>query len=1199
MKTKIPPPPPLRRARTNVVVEQIESKKGDNAASIKSEQNYFDIQQVDTRKTEPAPTKESFRRWEDKESIAEASDPTSDFTVEETPENEDMDDVDDSPSEVKSQPAIALATLNRGTIQEEAKGTPIVESRRPSNTNDGKPLDQPQKLVSPRQEYESARRSSSSTYRTSLENTEIVAESPRQNQQQQQTLQGTFSTPRTYRQTSQAVPEQHEGQNRYYQQPPHAQRRPDQYRDPPPRSSPQQQQQQRMASRGSSPTSKFFKSVWGNVEKGLDELANIEGSITRRAERLVSSAASYTSVSSAVSSASKILSSKPNDSNQSKRQIPTRTKQEEAAAKAAANASPFAHLGQKYKAVQTQRQTNPDVTSKLIRANGGASAPYGQTPSQPALSTQMDPRGQAPASPQPPSEQSQRPPQQPGPVEQGNDQSNQSHSYGSNPYTQSGQLQRQLPQKKIDPHSRESRIPWETSPSKTPRPSQNQPRSVGRFEEESTSWKEKISGLIPRVRVPNPAKLFRFRRTKSYQYASMDAWNDDDEDSRRGFFGLFRRKKSNPSSVTRLSTSSSQGSSSGETMTPPLASLMNRSKNAKTTSLLAESDEKKSRSMGRFHAAFDFAFVMFLVLGMQQLPGLDSLAVATSLAEFTSETLPNIASILSHSFDTWAPFWFAYAYLTKATRNILLEPKVTELASSVASSVEDDSLYAQLYLRLVAALPMDVKLPARMNEAAASQIKCLVSTARLNSFVTMILSLLVVMTVSVLRPALVAIGTSFFKLITLDEWRSWPIDWASLVGQYKVVFSSLYVSVETWIANGLVNVLDNPLTVAFKVSIFGSLLLATLIPRIEGRREIVLENDDDESEMPTESAEQLSKLGASSASRLTMLSENGSVENVLERWRMARVPSLETTSDVSIASVIRLVGYFLLTGIVTLAPLLVSFFVGGFSNSPLAHTGLQWDSGLDVSVILLYVFFLLYNALRESVLSSNSLPYAKSFLSELSKTLEEMHQSDRQTDLKFMASVSASAGLTVKDLWAAHTSKRAWAVRGASLECRNGEILAVLGDDGSGKTRLLTTIAESLVVPPKRSLTSNKVRGLVTVGGLDASKWDNRLLKRRLGILLSDVRTAGDTATLFSGWTMEEILEPVDGIRASSHALSSSEKSSIVLGLKVRRNQFVTGSHVLVGSAFLSPHFRLLDHGTVYRAHPETPVQVVDCHHCQ
>jgi len=141
--------------------------------------------------------------------------------------------------------------------------------------------------------------------------------------------------------------------------------------------------------------------------------------------------------------------------------------------------------------------------------------------------------------------------------------------------------------------------------------------------------------------------------------------------------------------------------------------------------------------------------------------------------------------------------------------------------------------------------------------------------------------------------------------------------------------------------------------------------------------------------------------------------------------------------------------------------------------------------------------------------------------------------------------------LAVRDLWAAHTTKRAWAVRGASLECRNGEVLAVLGDDSSGKTRLLTTIAESLITPPKRSCTTNKVRGLVAIGGLDASKWDKQSLKRRLGILLSDVCTLGDTASIFSGCTLEEILEPVDGVHSSPRTLTSSEKSAILLGLKI------------------------------------------------
>jgi hypothetical protein len=66
------------------------------------------------------------------------------------------------------------------------------------------------------------------------------------------------------------------------------------------------------------------------------------------------------------------------------------------------------------------------------------------------------------------------------------------------------------------------------------------------------------------------------------------------------------------------------------------------------------------------------------------------------------------------------------------------------------------------------------------------------------------------------------------------------------------------------------------------------------------------------------------------------------------------------------------------------------------------------------------------------------------------------------------------------------------------------------------------------------------------------------MLKRRLGVLLSDVRMTADSASLFSGWTMEEILEPVDPQRSQSQInplqrkLTSGEKSSMLLALKVR-----------------------------------------------
>jgi ABC-type protease/lipase transport system fused ATPase/permease subunit len=206
-------------------------------------------------------------------------------------------------------------------------------------------------------------------------------------------------------------------------------------------------------------------------------------------------------------------------------------------------------------------------------------------------------------------------------------------------------------------------------------------------------------------------------------------------------------------------------------------------------------------------------------------------------------------------------------------------------------------------------------------------------------------------------------------------------------------------------------------------------------------------------------------------------------------------------------------------------------------------------------VILVSAFFLVNKAMKDVITSTENRRPVHGFIATLSKTLDEMRESNRrQADIQFMASVSPTAGLLVKDLWTSHTSKRAWAVRGANLQCKNGEILAILGDDGAGKTRMLTSISESLISPPKRSRTSNKVRGYVAVSGVEGSKWDQTLLKRRLGILLSDVRTVADTASLYSGWTLEEILEPVDGLRTldTSHKLSSSEKSSIILALKVR-----------------------------------------------
>lgn len=902
-------------------------------------------------------------------------------------------------------------------------------------------------------------------------------------------------------------------------------------------------QQKAVVSNGGMQARSLLKSIWDNVEKGLDELSNIEDGITKRAQRMVTSTSSlsYGGPHQKLSSQS-IPRRRENQirsvSKSNVRTVPTQS-----------DASPFAHMRKKYQNLPS----NSKVTvrhvawnelmegNKMIRAKGGASTPYGQNPPLPP-----PPQDIQKEQSQPQQQQKQTPIQ--------DDESRQPSSYGTNPYVQSGNLQRPPQQKKTDSYNRESRIPWDTSSRAIP--SQRDPFSNLEDMPMVGSDASLIERLLPRLpRLPNLGKALRFRR-KTYHYDGMDAWKDDDEDAKKGLFSFFRGKRSKQQLPNRKSYHSSD---SVESMSPPIARLVERSSNGKSASLLSVSEERQSRMIGRYHATFDFVCVIFLILGMQQISGLNSIFIDTSFADLISNTLPQLMSSLRQALDTWAPFCFAYAYLTMVTKNIFLAPKKYQVASSAASIVQEDSLYAQLYLRLVAALPIDPNLPSKMAETATAQITSLIAASRLNSFVFLTSSLLLVMTVSVLRPMLMTIRTTIMNFLMLEELRAWPLDISALLSQSRVLFQSLFVSLENLASNVLRRVLDNPLDIAFHLSIFGSLLLSTLIPKMERNVSIAIDDQDDdvvENEVSQETVEQISKLGASSASRLTMLSENGSVENALERWRTARSPSMEVevANRVPISALLRLAGYSLLSAFITLAPILVSSFVSGVSSTESALTGFQWDSVMNVSVVLLFVLFLVNDALKGAVISIGASPSVKSFLSTFSKTVKEVQESNKQqTDIKFMASVSPTAGLLVRDLWAAYTSKRAWAVRGASLQCGSGEILAVLGDDGSGKTRMLTTIAESLVYPPKRSLTSNKVRGLIAVGGLDSSKWDRRLLRRRLGILLSDVRTFGDTATLFSGSTLEEILEPVDGIRPTSRTLNSSEKGSIMLGLKVRQ----------------------------------------------
>eukprot|EP00536_Pseudo-nitzschia_multiseries_P002735 jgi/Psemu1/317964/estExt_fgenesh1_pm.C_370012 len=972
-----------------------------------------------------------------------------------------------------------------------------------------------------------------------------------------------------------------------------------------------------------------FKGLWGRVERTLDDLASLEDTVAGRAQRLVNTAVTT------ASTASKLSPSKLRSLAQSGAAVASRATasggrnvvpfaRRKAASPSVSDSTsvPLQPYGQKFKVAieekerrQREQASSPAVydvengdKSKSISAKGGAtSSPY-QPPPSPPSSSSPPPVDKEPA---PPSESDghghrqgttggndpRSNPSRGAPLDGTgtHDRTRDPRDYGS---AGSGMNHRQalVPSRSNEPqksdHSRSSRIPWDTSASSNQQPSSpsrsgpsrpHQPSFAHGFDDDDDepAWKRSLKKLVPPFpSLPNVGKLIpSFRRgSNDYSNANLDAWDaayGEESDSGGGIFGFFKRSKSRSSSSLSSSGSLFRSNRHDENdgQPPLITSMLSRCDNGKNVSLLREADVRASISIGRSKAVLDLLCMVSIIVGLKILPGLDDVSsIPGSLSEILSVTLSKGGSVLSELFaGSWALFAFVYAYLFKFVQAKLLDQKTDRLASSVASSVKEESEYAQLYLRLMVATPMNRNLPDRLAAISKSQVASVVSKARLNSYVWIVLASLTFMTVSAVGPIIMAFSSTFTKIALLPEWRQWPVQWRSLLSGSSTLMQTLFHYLESHSAQAFRTFAENPLQFSFHLSMFASLTLCALLPRLEEKRALAsatdngddLDDDDDDDDAISssfESAEEWSRLGTSSASRLSMLSENGSVENALSRWRASHLMTSEESSSYgpSLSSILRLMAYTLVTAVLTGLPVVVSHLLtGGTSSISNALSIFQWDSLFDVSFVQIFLFAIVYQTLQEVIESVNDTSVVKNFQSDLVSTKHEIEESHKNSaDFQFMGSVSPSAGIVVRDLWAAHATKRAWAVRGANLHCKNGEILAILGEDGNGKTRLLTTLAENLTFPPKRTTTTNKVRGLISVGGLEISKWNRKMLKRRLGILLSDVRVIADSASLFSGWTMEEILEPVDGVRSSNNdslqrTYTAAEKSAMLLALKL------------------------------------------------
>jgi ABC-type multidrug transport system fused ATPase/permease subunit len=907
--------------------------------------------------------------------------------------------------------------------------------------------------------------------------------------------------------------------------------------------------------------SSTWRSLWNKVERGLDDLAGLEETIASKAQKLVSSVAP----GSILQGKNSMLREHP--PNQMTQRPTTVMAKRQTSAVSSEHLRPY---GQKYEQVKKNppaTQSNATQASrpidwddlmagkKMIRANGGASEPPQGALFRPQVGA--DPRSQSPLSQQPPPH---GPPPSPGSAQLNPQAQNAGPVRPSYPYVAPNSLQPQPPGQ-TQPHARGDRIPWDTKPqglSQQHRQARPPPtRSSERDDDDARSWKSLLVRFLPPL--PRPSSLARiFRKKDSYSaYANLDAWNVDDEDERaNGRFGFFRWRKAQPSRNTPSTSKNNQGQAK-DALPPPVADLLRRYNRVKGAAVLLDSDNRQCRSIARNRGTLDAVFVLFMLLGLQQLSDLNIASIDWSSGGFSSIDWSALGPWMTESMSTWAPFAFAAAYLTTRSNQLLFENKIHFLASSAALTVQEESQYGQLFLRLYGAVQLDTKLPHRIRDATYTQITSLVSSCRLRWFVTLILSSLVIMTISVVRPILMAVCGALSQIVLHDSLRSWPVPWGEIASASKTVLRDLFTVLEGLIAGALNEFLDSPGKFAFHLSIFVSLLTVSFLPTLELRRKLkstAMEEEESSSAMGR--AGQVAKLGTSSASRLGLLSVNGSIETVLERWQTVLSSSSSESVQRRISSTIRLLGYMLLAALATLLPVVVSTLFSSSLVNVAAKTRIKWDSLMDVSVVLVSVIVSVYHALRDAISSMDARPYMLGFLETLSQMTKEISNLQKsQSDMQLPASVSPTAGLAVNDLWAAHTSKRAWAVRGASLFCKNGEILVLLGDDGHGKTRLLTALVECMLTPPRSALSSNKVRGSISLGGIDIAKWDRNLVRRRLGVLLSDVRTVADMANLFSGLTLEEILEPVDfskGINPS-HKLNAGEKSAMVLALKVSR----------------------------------------------
>jgi ABC-type multidrug transport system fused ATPase/permease subunit len=675
-------------------------------------------------------------------------------------------------------------------------------------------------------------------------------------------------------------------------------------------------------------------------------------------------------------------------------------------------------------------------------------------------------------------------------------------------------------------------------------------------DDEGVSLISRFTGLFSRLpSIPVPSLPFRRKYSDEYDM-TMDIWDHDSNDSDRG------KKKWNVLQIwkkgdeTIVSASGKIESKKQNTLSPLLLDFMDRCGRDSELSLLSKSESKRCSKTGQSQALFDMSSILFLLLGVREFMKYSTLKLPHSLSDL-GHSIPEFFAILSQTMNSWTPYLFVTAFLLVQTNSLISYSRLTPLSHTVGKLIKDETQYCALFLRIFTSSPPFCNIPRRAEQAARAEVALKAAASRLRSFAKAVMTLLILTKVSVVWPLTQNMALAIHELLILKNLRQWPPNLPNVFRDLVGIAVSLGADSWAIIQSELSRVTSHPWKVLYGLSIMFTMLSLQTLTNIEAKRKTsftpVDQFDEDNEDVYYKLTSSVSNLGVSGASRLQLLPRN-SLELVLERWRSSIPFVKESANSLSRPSAFRLFMSVAAAAGLSMIPIFI-LRTGNVADGSQVSSALRWDSLLEISSLMTVAFLLTAKALNRAIVATETRQKIVGFIHAATSACDErlVGSQLQQPNLQLQASISPTAGIVVKDLWASHTTRRSWAVRGANLSCRNGEVVALLGDDGAGKSRFLTTLAEAVLGPPKNSMTTNKVRGAVYFGGLESSKWSRSQLKSRAGVILNDIRSTSDFAQVSSGLTLEEILEPIDGLRLGQgpHATGSNEKASMLLALKM------------------------------------------------